>query len=187
MRNTRSKLLAPAALAIPLALAAAPLAYAQCMPRAAATAQASDPALAMIREMQAELNAPFGGNLERFIAAQEAEMNRLFQQIDAMTAQAMRNPGTIEVAIPGNSNGAVSQIFVSSVSNGQGTCSETVTYSYGPDGKPRVAVQKTGSACGNVTFSGGAPAVSAPHPASGGARMLQVRGPAAPVRGFLRG
>jgi hypothetical protein len=187
MRNTRSKLLAPAALAIPLALAAAPLAYAQCVPHAAATARTSDPALAMIQEIQAEMNAPFGGNLERFIAAQEAEMNRLFQQIDAMTAQAMRNPGTIEVAIPGNGNAAVSQIFVSSVANGQGTCSETVTYSYGPDGKPRVAVQKTGNACGGVTFGGGAPAVSAPHPAPGGARMLQVRGPVAPSYHDLRG
>ena len=189
MRNIRPEFLAAVALAVPLAVAAVPLAHAQCAPYRSATAQPTDPALAMIREIQAEMNAPFGGGPDRFIAAQEASMAAMIRQVDAMMAQALRNPGTIEVAVPPGQNGTVSEIFVSSVSSGQGTCSETVTYSYGPNGKPQVAVRKTGNACGNVTFGGGAPAVSVPHPAPNpsGVRTIQVRGPVVPVHNYLRG
>lgn len=88
MRNTRTKLLAFAALG---ALAAAPLAAHACSQYSpAAAAQAPDPTLAMIRQVEAQMDAPFGGDLVRFIAQQEAAMDAMFQQIDAMTAQALQ-------------------------------------------------------------------------------------------------
>ena len=186
MRNTRTKLIAAVALG---ALAAAPIAAHACSQyNPASTAQAGDPTFAMIRQIEAQMNAPFA-NFDRLIAAQDAAMNAMFQQIDAMTAQALRTPGALQVAVPPAGNGAVSTIMVSSMSNGQGMCSETVTYTYGPNGKPQVAVQRTGNACGNAALGGAQmPVLTAPQPVQPQApHTIQVLGPAWPVRHYIRG
>jgi hypothetical protein len=186
MPNLRSKLVAAAALG---ALAVVPIAAQACSQyNASAAAQPADPTLAMIREVEAQMNAPLGGDLVRFIAQQEAAMDAMFRQIDAMTAQALRNPGAIQVALPPGSTGPASTVMVSSFSNGQGMCSETVTYTYDANGKPRVSVQKTGNACGNGPVgSGQTPVFTTPEPRPQAAHTIQVKGPARPAPHTIRG
>lgn len=185
MSNIRTKLIAAAALG---ALAAAPIAARACSQYSpAASAEPTDPTLAMIRQVEAQMNAPFV-DFDRIMAAQDAAMNAMFRQIDAMTAQALRTPGAIQVALPPAGNGPVSTIMVSSVSNGQGMCSETVTYGYGPNGKPRVSVQKTGNACGSATAGNGrTPVFTTPQPAPQTPHTIQIMGPARPIQHYIRG
>jgi hypothetical protein len=186
MRNLRNKLLAAAALG---ALAAVPIAAQACSQyNASAAAQPADPTLAMIRQVEAQMNAPFPGDLVRFIAQQQAAMDAMFQQIDAITAQALRDPGAIEVALPPGSTGPASTVMVSSFSNGQGMCSETVTYTYDASGEPRVSVQKTGNACGNATLGNGqTPVFTTPQPTPQTLHTIQVKGPAYSVPHYIRG
>ena len=185
MRNIRNKLLAAGALG---ALVAPIAAHACSQYNASAAAQPADPTLAMIRQVVAQMNAPFGGDLVRFIAQQQAAMDAMFQQIDAMAAQALRNPGPIQVAIPPGSSGPVSTVMVSSFSNGQGMCSETVTYTYDASGKPRISVQKTGNACGDATMGDGqTPVFTTPEPTPQTPHTIQVKGAARPVPHYIRG
>ena len=184
MLNTRTRLIAMAALG-----ALAPIAADACAQyNPAASAQATDPTLAMIRQVEAQMNARFV-DLDRLMAAQDAAMNAMFQQIDAMTAQALRNPGALQVAVPSGGNGHVSTVMISSVSNGQGMCSETATYTYGANGTPKVMVQKTGNACGADSLGNSQTPVytppqvvqpQAPH-------TIQIMGPARPVHRYVRG
>jgi hypothetical protein len=185
MRQTRTNLIAAAALG---AVAAAPIAAHACSQyNAATTAQAGDPTLAMIRQIEAQMNAPLM-DLDRLMAAQDAAMNAMFRRIDAMTAQALRTPGTIQVAIPPAGSGPVSTVMVSSFSNGQGMCSESVTYTYGANGKPQVTVQKTGSACGSAPIGNGqTPVFTTPQLAPQTPHTIQVIGPARPVQHYIHG
>jgi hypothetical protein len=181
MQSFRHKLLAAAALGT---LAVAPIAAHACSQyNASATGQPADPTLAMIRQVEAEMNAPFGGGLVRFIAQQQAAMEAVFRQIDAMTAQALGNPGAFQMAIPPGSNGPASTVMVSSFSNGQATCSETVTYTHDQNGQPRVSVQKIGNACGN----GQTPVFTTPQPTPQTPHTIQVKGPTRPAPHYIRG
>ena len=188
MRYARTPLLCAGALAGSLVLTATALAAQPlCGGAAQATVQppAADPALVALHEMQAEMNAAFGGDLARLIAAQEASMQAMLHEIDAMMARAFQGPpGSFEVALPPGGRGETSQILVSSFSSGQGTCSETVTYGTGADGRPQMVVQKTGNACGTVTFGNGmTPAVTAPQ----APRTIQVDTPTIARPHYLHG
>jgi hypothetical protein len=185
MGNIPTRLIAATALGV---LAAAPIGARACSQYNPAAVQAPDPALAMIRQVEAQMNAPFA-DMDRLIAAQDAAMSAMFRQIDAITTQALRTPSAIQVAIPPGTNGQTSTVTISSVSNGQEMCSETVTYTVGPNGQPRVAVQRTGNACGNpAPGAAQTPVFSAPQPAPPQApHTIQVLGPARPVQRYIRG
>jgi hypothetical protein len=93
----------------------------------------------------------------RIFAQQEAMMQRISQEMAASMQglDAMTNR-TIEAAF-GNGGAlpaGASEMVVTSFSNGNGGCSQTVTYSYPGNGaQPKVAVQKVGDACGGMVQS----------------------------------
>ena len=185
MRNIGSRLVAAVALG---ALAATPVAAHACPQYTSATAQPADPGLTMIRRIEAEMNGPFGSDLVRFIAQQEAAMDAMFQQVDAMAAQALRNPGVVQVGIPPLTNGPASMVMVSSFSNGQATCSETVTYTYGANGRPQVSVKKTGNACGDTTMGNDhTPVVTTPQLMPHAPNTIEVKAPPRAAAHYIRG
>jgi hypothetical protein len=104
----------------------------------------------------------------RMLAQQEAVMNRMFADMDALLATAVPVPvqmirsvmqGAPQAAVPG------SGVVVTAVSTGSGTCSQTITYGFpGNGGQPTVHVSSSGNACRAVGLAGPIEA-SQPQPA----------------------
>jgi hypothetical protein len=209
MRYVRTALLSAAAVALPLAFAAGataaqpprqgmvlydaagtPVAILTPLPGSAPAVQADDPALPMLREMEAAMTTPFGGDLQGLFAAQEASMRAMQREMQSVAATAFGGPGqTIEVAMPPPGNGQVSRIYISSFSSGQGSCSQTLTYAYPGNGvAPVVKVHSTGDACGKAATDGSAtlPTAHVPQRAPDGVKLLEVSAPTQP-RPALRG
>jgi hypothetical protein len=185
MSAIRFTLAAAAALG---ALAVTPITSHACSQYTSTTAQLADQGLTVIRWGEAEMNAPLGVDLVRFIAQQEATMDAMFQQVDAMATQALRKPDIIRAGIWPFANGPASIVMVSSFSNGQAVCSETVTYTYGANGLPQVSVKTTGNACGEATMRNDhTPAATTPPLASPAPYTIKVKGPARAVAPALRG
>ncbi len=93
----------------------------------------------------------------RMIAQQDAMMHRMFADIDSLMTTAMTNPEQmIRSVMQGMPRVALgSGIVVTSISTGQGTCSQTITYRYpGNGGRPMVKVNSAGNACGAIRSSG---------------------------------
>ncbi len=103
---------------------------------------------------------------DAFFQRQDAIMQRMIADAQAMfRAPAWTVPGdAIQVSLPALPPGTqASQILVSSVSSGRGTCSESITYAYPANGgKPQVTVHRSGNACG----AGPAVIQGAPAPVS---------------------
>ena len=94
----------------------------------------------------------------RMIAQQEAMMRHMFADMDSLMAtmpvpdpsQMIRSvmDGMPRVA-PGTG------VVMTSISTGNGTCSQTITYGYPGNGaQPQVKVVSTGDACGAISSSG---------------------------------
>jgi hypothetical protein len=101
--------------------------------------------------------------MQRLIADQEADLARFAATAEALAA----GPSwTLETMLreaprlgPGEANGFV----MTSIMTGQGSCSETVTYSYPGNGAAlKVTVRKTGNACpaGSPSIPGTEPSVT---------------------------
>jgi hypothetical protein len=100
---------------------------------------------------------PIDFPVARMIAQQEAMINRMFADMDSLLATAMPDPGRmirsvmqgVPPAMPG------SGVVVTSISTGDGTCSQTITYGYpGIGGQPTVQVSSTGNVCGTLGATG---------------------------------
>ena len=120
----------------------------------AAALTPSDPAMQIIRELQAStaLDDPFGFPFERLMAEQTAMMRQVMDEMRGMGASPgfIGPDGTLNVSMPGG-QGVVREVVVSSFSSGTGSCSQTITYTYpGGAAQPQVAMHKVGDACGAV-------------------------------------
>ncbi|HXA26811.1 MAG TPA: hypothetical protein VNW90_31350 [Acetobacteraceae bacterium] len=92
----------------------------------------------------------------RMIAEQDAMMRHMMADMDSLMAslpdpqQMIRSVmNGMPQAVPG------SGVVMTSLSSGNGTCSETITYGYPANGgQPRVHVSRTGNACGALMSTG---------------------------------
>ncbi|MBN9509987.1 MAG: hypothetical protein J0I21_12860 [Alphaproteobacteria bacterium] len=83
--------------------------------------------------------------LDRIVAAQEAALTQLIAQMSQMPAF----PALPWMAAPGMSAAPGMQVVtVSMSSSGRGFCQESMTQTFGPDGRPHVVVKRAGDACG---------------------------------------
>ena len=101
--------------------------------------------------------APVDFPVARMIAQQEAMMHRMFADMDSLLATSLPDPDQMIRSVTQGMPQAVpgSGIVVTSISNGSGTCSQTITYGYpGDGGPPQVKVSSTGNACGTLGASG---------------------------------
>jgi hypothetical protein len=93
----------------------------------------------------------------RLIAQQETMMRRMMADMDAMMAMPMPDPRQIIRSVMQGMPqvGPGSGVVITSVSSGNGTCSQTITYGApGNDGQPVVKVTQSGNACGAIAPSG---------------------------------
>jgi hypothetical protein len=86
----------------------------------------------------------------RMIAQQEAMMQRMFADMDQLMVTAIPDPEqmvrSVMQGMPQAAPG--SSVVVTSISTGNGTCSQTITYDYPRNGaQPQVKVSSTGNAC----------------------------------------
>lgn len=96
------------------------------------------------------------------------EMNAMDQQMAALAAMPMPSPEQVIQAALGSGRWVPVQpgneMVYTSFSNGRGSCSETITYSYSRSGQPIVHVSHSGNACGTVRLNGMVPMQAvAPH------------------------
>jgi hypothetical protein len=113
-------------------------------------------------------------SVERMITAQQAMMDRMMADMDAMFSP-WATPGG---AVPGG----LIQAMLGSAGNpraqGGTYCAESVSVSYnGRDSQPVVKVSQAGNGCGPAAGAAPVPAVTAP-PASREPRVLNINGPA---------
>jgi hypothetical protein len=165
MQKLRAALLGTALAAIPLTFALAASPSAAPVAGMVVYDAAGQPigVLAPLPGMQpAQTPLAWGGddgdmflNPARIFAEQEAMMRRISQEMDAaMLGLNRATQQTIQAAFQHGASlpDGTSQLVITSFSSGNGSCSQTVTYSYpGPGAQPKVAVQKVGDACGTPT------------------------------------
>jgi hypothetical protein len=99
------------------------------------------------------------------IAQQDAMMQRMIADMNAMVAMPMPDPQQLmQAAMRGMPQaGGGAGVFLSSASSVNGVCSETVVYGYPANGgKPQVHVTRSGNGCGAVTMPGRARPVATP-------------------------
>jgi hypothetical protein len=97
----------------------------------------------------------------------------LFAQQAAMMRQIALQMQQLESSMPAGADAMV----VTSVGNGQQSCSQTVTYTYTPNNpQPQVAVRQVGDACGTVVQPGNRGLeIRQPEPAQPqGSKLIQV-------------
>jgi hypothetical protein len=119
---------------------------------AAIEVPSANPALQMLREIEAAsaMPAPFGDPFMQMMAEQDAIMRQMAERMRAMGPDMFGANGTVTVAMPSLPPGA-NQVVVTTMSSGRGSCSQTVTYSYpGSGAQPQVAVRQVGDACGAI-------------------------------------
>ena len=93
----------------------------------------------------------------RMMAQQEIMMRRMLADMDSLMATAIPDPEqTIRSVMQGMPRAAPgSGVVMTSISTGDGTCSQTITYGYpGQGGPPQVKVSSTGNACGALGAPG---------------------------------
>ena len=93
----------------------------------------------------------------RLIAQQDAVMQRMFADMDSLMAMPLPDPQQMIRSVMNGVPAAVlgSGVVMTSMSTGDGVCSETITYGYPADGgQPQVKVTRSGDACGSITSSG---------------------------------
>jgi hypothetical protein len=92
----------------------------------------------------------------RIIAQQDGMIRRLMADMDAMMAMPFPDPQqmirSVMAGMPQVAPGA--GLIMTSVSSGNGSCSQTITYGPATNGaQPQVKVTQTGDACGAMTSS----------------------------------
>jgi hypothetical protein len=93
----------------------------------------------------------------RLVAQQQAMMQRMMADMDALMTMPMPDPEQMIRSVTDGMPQTVagSGIVLTQISSGTGTCSETIVYGpQGANGEPQVKVTRTGNACGAVTSSG---------------------------------
>ncbi len=147
MIGTRSALLAASLLAAAPAVAAQPSGghYVWVPPGATLVLVPSAPA------------TPVDFPVAQMVAQQEAMMQRMFADMDQLMATAIPDPDrmirSVMQGVPQMSPG--SGLVVTSITTGNGTCSQTITYGYPGNGsRPTVKVSSSGNACGALKGSG---------------------------------
>jgi hypothetical protein len=97
---------------------------------------------------------PINQPIARVMAQQDAIMQRMFADIDALMAMPMPDPTqmirSVMNGMPRVAPG--SGIVVTSITTGNGTCTQTITY--GENGAPRVRTSSTGNGCDALRSSG---------------------------------
>jgi hypothetical protein len=103
-----------------------------------------------------------------------AEMHEIEAQMDALATMPFTQHQVIPATLGGSgwtSAEPGNAVVFTAVSNGRESCSQTVTYSYPPNGgAPIVRVSQTGNACGALRMKAPVPAAqpfaprAAPHP-----------------------
>jgi hypothetical protein len=90
------------------------------------------------------------------IAQQQAMMNRMMAEMDSLMANMPDPQQMIRSAMQGMPQVVPgSGVVVTSISNGSGTCSQTITYGYsGNGGQPSVKISSSGNACGGAAAIG---------------------------------
>jgi hypothetical protein len=104
------------------------------------------------------VTAPMAFPVASLIAQQQAMMQRMIADMNAMFAAPMPGPRQlIQAAMRGTppmwagTAGPGSGVILTSVGSGNGVCSETITYGYPANGgKPQVHVTRSGNACGGA-------------------------------------
>jgi hypothetical protein len=96
-------------------------------------------------------------SISRVFAQQDVMMRQMIADMDSLMSMPMPDPqqmirwvmnGMPQVA-PG------SGIVMTSISTGNGTCSQTITYEYPANGgQPQMKLSQTGNACGAITSPG---------------------------------
>lgn len=120
----------------------------------------------------------------RMIAQQEAEMRHMMADMGSlMLSVPMPDPSrmiqSVMEGLPRVAPGT--GVVVTSISTGNGTCSQTITYGYPVNGgQPTVQVSSTGNACGAIHSSGPIQAVQ-PTPAPQ-QRLWTIGYPPHPIR-----
>jgi hypothetical protein len=98
----------------------------------------------------------------------------MIRQMDQMMADMQRGFATQEAAFGAlpRTEGGVTSVVVTSVSNGHGTCTQRVTYA-GNGAPPVVQVSSTGDACASAGMPAATPDTQAP--AGGTPHLIQVQ------------
>jgi len=116
----------------------------------------------------------------RMIAEQDSMIRRMMADMDSLMATPLPDPQQMIRSVMDGMRQPMpgSGIVVTSISTGNGTCSETITYgSPAAGGQPQVKVTRTGNACGAITSSGPIGATQAmPAPVSPGRERLWTIG-----------
>lgn len=102
------------------------------------------------------LAEPVGFPVARMIAEQDAMVRHMMADMDSLMASLPDPQQMIRSVMDGMPRAAPgSGVVMTSLSSGNGTCSETITYRYPPNGdQPRVHVSRTGNACGALMSTG---------------------------------
>jgi hypothetical protein len=136
---------------------------------------------------------PMDFPVARLIAQQQAMMQRMMADMDALMATPMPDPTQmIRSAMDGMPQTEPgSGVVLTQISSGTGTCSETIVFGpQGANGQPQVKVTRTGNACGvttsnepiGVTQTTPAPQTAPPATApSSQDRLWHINYPARPV------
>ncbi len=144
-------------------------------------------------------SAPMGFPIASIIAQQDAMMQRMIADMNAMFATPMPDPQQVfEAAMRGMPQpGAGTGVFLTSINSGHRVCSEAITYDYPANGgKPQVHVARSGNGCGAVSMQAPASPVVAPiapraipnmAPPSARARVWTARDTARPIGPAKRG
>jgi hypothetical protein len=86
--------------------------------------------------------------MTRLIADQQADLARLAAATEALAVAPDQALNAALQEMPRLGPGAASGVVMTALTTGQGSCSETVTYSYPGNGAaPQVAVRRSGNAC----------------------------------------
>ena len=115
----------------------------------------------------------------RLVAQQQAMMQQMMADMDVLMATPMLDPEQMIRSVIDGGPQAVpgSSVVLTQISNGAGSCSETIVYGpQGANGQPQVKVTRTGNACGAI-ISNGAIGVTQTTPAPEAAPPATVTSP----------
>ena len=127
----------------------------------------------------ADLTAMMPVAMARLIAGQQAALARLATAAERLAAAPDRALETALTQEPRLNAGPASGVVMTAITTGQGSCSESLTYSYPGNGAaPRVTVRKTGNACpAGSPFASGTEPSAAPAVRPQLPRLLEASAP----------
>jgi hypothetical protein len=141
----------------------------------------------------ASSTVPVDFPVARLVAQQQAMMQQIIADMDALMATPMPDPEQMIRSVIDGMPQTVpgSGVVLTQISSGTGTCSETIVYGpQGANGQPQVKVTRTGTACGAIASRGPigvtqtTPASQTVPPATGMSpqdRLWRISDPARPL------